>query len=188
MATARPSPPRWAERPRGSNGSVLCRDGGGVVGLRQALVRQSPARQTLAQQTLAQQTPARLVLLLLALAAIVSVLTGCGGGRGQASPRDLAALVADAAGNDGRSVIVEGHVRRHPDPRHHWLEDDAGHRVGLVPDAAVAPHVGSRVRITGTFRAPAAPDTGRRIEVVEVVVLTARTDASGPLPPRAGGT
>jgi hypothetical protein len=92
-------------------------------------------------------------------------------------PVTLSELVAEQDRYDGRHVIAEGLVRTFDDPRHYWIEDDDVNRVEIVPEDAVADHVGAVVRVTGrfTFR----DDEGRRITIDELEVVTAVEHAAG---------
>lgn len=99
-------------------------------------------------------------------------ITGCGGGSGSGDVVEvpLADLVEDHEAFDGETVATTGVVRTYDEPRHYWIEDEVPNRVELVPEDAVAPHLGDQVRITGrfTFRG----DEGRRITVDDLEVLT----------------
>ena len=82
---------------------------------------------------------------------------------------ELPHLVAEHKAYDGRIVTVSGRVAHFDDPLHYWLEDDAFHRVALLPDASVSAMTGDQVRVTGKFTT--SPDQGRQIEVTEVMLI-----------------
>lgn len=113
----------------------------------------------------------RVVWLLIATA----VATGCGVlPDGEPATVTLAELVAEQEELDGDVVVAEGIVRTYDDPRHYWIEDADLNRVEIVPEAAIASHVGARVQVEGrfTFR----EDEGRRISVDRVEVLEAANE------------
>lgn len=101
--------------------------------------------------------------------AVASIaLPGCAGDR---PPQvvSLAQLVTEQDAYDGSTVIAEGTVQTHDQPRHYWIEDADQHRVELFPPEAVADLVGQRIRVTGrfTFR----DDRGRGIDIDDLEVL-----------------
>jgi len=104
-----------------------------------------------------------------ALALTVALLIGCGPGDGGAVGVDLGVLVEQAAEFNGRTVRTSGHLRRHADPEHHWIENAALQRVGVSGDAVAGIKVGSTVEVTGRFHH--APDRGRRLEVTAIRVI-----------------
>jgi len=101
----------------------------------------------------------------LALAAAL-LAAGCA----DPEPRVTEATVEDLARfpdtYQGRRVAASGTVRMHPSPEHYWIEDDALHRVEVLPPEAVSSRVGEQVRVEGRFRY--APDRGRAIEEATV--------------------
>ena len=100
---------------------------------------------------------------LLPLALLFLMLPACG----DAGPEiSLERLTQEQAARDGETVVVEGVVASHDDPRHFWIEDDDFNRVGLEPEGRVADHVGERVRVRGAFSY--SPDTGRSIRIEEL--------------------
>lgn len=100
----------------------------------------------------------RLVLLAVAL------LAACGGDPANVPLADLA---AEQEAHDGRVVSTEGVVvpieDRPGGDVYFVLEDDAGNRVRLVPDAAARRHADQTIAITGTFRFD--PDAGRELDI-----------------------
>ncbi|TVR30986.1 MAG: hypothetical protein EA388_14015 [Nitriliruptor sp.] len=109
-------------------------------------------------------------------------LLGCAD-RSPAEVVSLADLVAEQDAYDGSTVIAEGTVQAHDEPRHFWIEDAGQHRVELFPPDAVADLVGQRIRVTGrfTFR----DDRGRGIDIDDLEVLGEAPAAVAP--PVAGG-
>ena len=101
---------------------------------------------------------------LVALAA--ALLAACG----ESEPRLTEATLEDLARfpdtYQGRRVAATGTVRMHPSPEHYWIEDDALHRVEVLPPEVVSSRVGEQVRVEGRFRY--APDRGRAIEEATV--------------------
>lgn len=95
-------------------------------------------------------------------------LLGCAG---DPSPQvvSLADLVAEPDAYDGSTVIAEGAVQTHDQPRHYWIEDTDQHRVELFPHDAVVDLVGQRVRVTGRFMVQ--DDRGRGIDIDGLEVL-----------------
>jgi hypothetical protein len=112
------------------------------------------------------------------LVATVLVVAGCGVGTDTPVSATLADLTTDTDRYEGRIVTTQGVVRTFDQPRHYWIEDVDLHRVELVPQEAVAEHLGLEIRVTGrfTFR----DDEGRRIVVEELEVIgEPREHASG---------
>jgi hypothetical protein len=98
-------------------------------------------------------------------------LLGCADASdGEPTTVELVELVEEQEGFDGRHVVARGVVRTYDDPRHYWIEDADQHRVELVPEELVSPHVGDEIEVTGrfTFR----DDEGRRIAIEELEVLS----------------
>ena len=98
---------------------------------------------------------------------LLALLLGAACSSGAATEVDLRVLAEQQEAWDGRVVQVTGVLRTHDAPEHYWVEDDAQHRVELVPDDGLAMLVGRRVTARGrfTFR----EDEGRRIEVDSLV-------------------
>ncbi len=109
---------------------------------------------------------------LVAVVAGVALLGGCFGGGGAPQPTrvELVQLVEEQTDRDGQVVTASGTVRTYDEPRHYWIEDADQHRVELVPESQVSPHLGAEVEVTGrfTFR----EDEGRRIEIDRLEVLS----------------
>jgi len=76
---------------------------------------------------------------------------------------ELALLVEQPANFNGRLVQTAGTVRGFDSPRHFWIEDEATHRIGLLPADFVAPYVDTEIEVIGRFSYVA--DEGRRIRV-----------------------
>jgi hypothetical protein len=99
-----------------------------------------------------------------AAAAAFLILSACGG-----EPADvpLVRLAAEQEAYDGRTVSTEGRVVPIEDPPagepYFVLEDHAGNRVHLLPDATARPYVGESVTVTGAFRFD--PNAGRQLEI-----------------------
>lgn len=93
--------------------------------------------------------------------AALAVLPACDGREAIEVP--LAQLVAQQAAYDGRTVVVVGMLRSHPEPEHYWIEDDGYNRVELAWGDDLAPYLGRRLAVRGLFRYE--PDEGRRIDV-----------------------
>ncbi len=97
-----------------------------------------------------------------AAVAMLVLMTGCGG-----EPADvpLAHLAADQEAYDGRSVSTRGTVVAIEDApgsqEYFVLEDNAGNRVRLLPDATASRHVGESVVVTGDFGFE--PNGGRQL-------------------------
>ncbi len=125
--------------------------------------------------------PGRMWLWLVVGFASVALL-GCVD-RSPAQVVSLADLVAEQDAYDGSTVIAEGTVQVHDEPRHFWIEDADQHRVEVFPPDAVADLVGQRIRVTGrfTFR----DDRGRGIDIADLEVLGEAPTAVAP--PVAGG-
>ena len=92
----------------------------------------------------------------------------CGEPQSQVTEASLEDLARFPDTYQGRQVAATGTVRTHPSPEHYWIEDDALHRVEILPAEVVAGRVGEQVRVEGRFRY--APDRGRAIEEARVVV------------------
>ena len=86
----------------------------------------------------------------LILSSLLLTLTAC---QGSATPQDvaLAELAAQATQYDGRTVRTRGRVRSFDSPRHYWLEDRWGNRVGLLPPEQAAPHLDREISARGRF-------------------------------------
>ena len=86
----------------------------------------------------------------LILSSLLLTLTAC---QGSATPQDvaLAELAAQATQYDGRTVRTRGRVRSFDSPRHYWLEDRWGNRVGLLPPEQAAPHLDREISVRGRF-------------------------------------
>lgn len=117
-------------------------------------------------------TAARPSPLLVALMALAVALAGCGGPRGVS----LTELAINAPEYDGQEVEVSGVVREFGDDEgpveHHYVLQDADvNRVQLLPDEEAAPHVGSAVRVIGTFSY--ADDRGRALQIDTIEAVTA---------------
>jgi len=106
----------------------------------------------------------------LAAAAVLVVLAGgCGGPSSVA----LADLARDHQAYEGERLELHGVVVEFAGdeqanvPRHAVLQDPEAHRVELVPFERAQPHVGSTVRVVGTFQFE--PGRGRllRIDSIE---------------------
>ena len=131
----------------------------------------------------------RLLLLLLAPAAVA----GCGPG----APEELtlAELAFTAEDHDGSVVETVGVVREFTVEEHDALEDhfviedDAQHRVQLVPHEAVEGLVDEQVRVVGQFTYDEA--RGRLIEIEEIEPEDRSADLAGHTrspPPRSHDT
>ena len=69
----------------------------------------------------------------------------------------------------GQRVTTDGMVVRFADPDggvYYVLEDDRHDRVAVVPAALVAPHLGERVVVTGTFAVVAGEGRTIRVETI----------------------
>jgi hypothetical protein len=75
----------------------------------------------------------------------------------------LAQLVAQQTTYSGRSVVVAGTLRSHPEPLHYWIEDDNDNRVELDYADDLAPMLGKRIAVRGRFLYD--PESGRSIAV-----------------------
>lgn len=76
---------------------------------------------------------------------------------------ELGTLVLFETRFDGQVIEATGTLRTHDAPRHYWIEDAELNRVALVVDDDLAPRVGERLTVAGTFRFDRT--AGRRIEV-----------------------
>jgi hypothetical protein len=72
---------------------------------------------------------------------------------------------------DGRDIVTSGVLYTHATPRHYWIADEADHRVELLSKDDLATRVGQGIRVWGRFHY--APDSGRRIDVRRLIMLTA---------------
>lgn len=92
------------------------------------------------------------------------VLAACASG---ASEVPLTMLADKQDVYDGRAVSTRGSVLGIEDPRgagtYYVLEDNAGNRVRLLPDASARPFADESVVVTGTFRFD--PNAGRELHV-----------------------
>ena len=114
-----------------------------------------------------QGRPVQIRLRLAAIAMAALLPAACG----QPSAVSLRSLAADSAAHDGEQVAVVGTVAEVTEAdgateRHLLLQDDAQHRVQLVPLEAAEPHIGANVRVTGRYTFD--PDRGRRLEIEEI--------------------
>lgn len=75
----------------------------------------------------------------------------------------LSALSQAQTDFNGRRVTIHGTLRTFETPRHYWIENDTFDRVALEGVEDLAPWIGQRIEVRGTFFYDS--ETGRRIEV-----------------------
>lgn len=97
------------------------------------------------------------------------MLFGCGNQQSEeenSKQVSLAMLAQNSATFDGVEVRTFGMVRNYEPPLHYWVEDEALHRVKIVPNQIVAPYLGQAVMVTGKFTVSAKG--GRQITLTDI--------------------
>ncbi len=106
------------------------------------------------------------------IAALLAVLSLAGCGNAEPVRTSLSTLSQVQAEFSGRQVIVSGTLRTFESPKHYWIENDSFDRVALEGADNLAPWVGQTIEVRGTFFYE--PETGRRIDVEEILCCTSQ--------------